>query len=606
MADIIRNPVKYIAELFQTNQWSPKLAIPDGVFAGISHIHAFSIAPLITSDTDPTNYWIVWGGYFDNPVGAGIQVYMDSFLTEVFTPENLLVIEKSFYVDEENAICYMNIPKQPWRYYSEYASVYGNVESTFTTAPKDESNPSDIFYDITRVEPTMEIPSVTTELSDALSGVIVYDTFSISLDNTDGRYDGRDILAYFNTPLQISKAVNNPVHISDFDTIRYGLVSNITVDFEKMEIDATDPFFMMTTEYCRKFSTDEFANLSDSTIGDDMPVGWGVLQGIEPIEVDKDTADPATWIDYIALDKSHITSVEGVYDEDGNSLSYTFYSATGIIRVTSVDGDGEVIEAEYMNVTGKTDCNIGEIITEVLEDNENLTYIEGIWDITETDYYMTIAPDIKFYFDGGTTRDLIEKVLENDLAFLIRKHDGRLTIRRWGETYTNHQLESWVITQKPEKNFEDATDNFCSSARVKYNPFVVDDLFQNSYLNDTSERDIFSRYRRSYLLELETCLSSETDASDLAERALERFGTVRETVEVSLGVNCYDVNLLDTVEIELTINDREFSKYSRWIVKSCDPAQDTLTMEGMLIYNPLTFDGVPATLDGVQFVVEVN
>lgn len=606
MAEIIRNPVKYIAELFQTNQWSPKLAIVDSVYAGYDHIFSFSIAPLKTVDTDPTNYWIVWGGYFDNPVGAGIQVYMDSFLTEVFLPDNLVVTQKSFYIDEENAVCYMNLPKNPWRYFSEYASVYGNVDSTFTTAPKDESNLSDIYYDITRVEPTMDIPELSVELNDCISGVTVYSDFSIKLDNTDGRYDGLDILAYFNTPLQISKSANNPVHISDFDRIRYGLVTDITVESDIMEITATDPFYMMTTEYCRKFSTDEFPNISDSTVGDDIPVGWGVLEGIEPIEVDKDTGDPATWIDYIALDKSHITSVEGVYDEDGNSLSHTFYPATGIIRVTSVDGDGEVIEAEYMDVTGKADCNIGEIATEVLEDNENLTYIEGIWDVTETDRYIAMAPDLSFYFDGGTTKDLLEKLFENDIAFLMRKNDGRLTIRRWGETYTNHQLPSWVITQKPSKNFEDATAYFCSSARVKYKPFYIDELFQNSYLNDENERAIFSRYRRSYLAEFETCLTSADDAEDLADRIMERFGTIRETIECGLGVNTFDVDLLDTVDIEFTVNDREFSKYSRWIVKSCDPGQDTLVMEGLLIFNPLTFDGVPATLDGVQFIVEVN
>lgn len=606
MAAIIRNPVKYIAELFQTNQWPPKLAIQNSVYAGVSHIFSFSIAPLVTEDTDPTNYWIVWGGYFDNPYGYGLQVYMDSFLTEVFLPSNLLVIEKSFYIDEINNICYMNIPKNPWRYFSEYASIYGNVYSTFTTAPKNESNLSDIFYDIVKVEPTMEIPSLENGLNECLGGVTTYDSFTISLDNTDGRYDGRDILAYFNTPLQISKSTENPTHISDFDRIRYGLVTDITVDFEKMEIEATDPFYMMTTEYCRKFTTDEFPNIEDSVVGDDIPVGWGVLEGIEPIEVDKDTADPATWIDYIALDKSHITSVEGVYDEDGNSLSHTFYPATGIIRVTSVDGDGKVIEAEYMNVTGKTDCNIGEIITEILAQNENLTYIEGIWDVTETDAYIAYAPDLSYYFDGGTTKDIIEDVLKNDIAFLIRKNDGRLTIRRWGETYINHQLESWVTTQKPTKNFEDATEYFCSTARVKYKPFYIDDIFQNSYTNDENERDIYARYRRSYTAEFETNLTTATDAEDLADRIMARFGDVRETVEVGLGVNTFDVDLLDTVDIELTVNDREFSKYSRWIVKKCDPGQDVLTMEGILIFNPLTFDGVQATLDGLPFVVEVN
>jgi hypothetical protein len=116
--------MKYIAELFQTNQWSPKLAIANNNFTRQLNIYAFSVQPLVT---DPSNYWIVWGGFFDNPVGAGLQVYMGQFLTEVFLEANLLTTENSFYVDEVDNICYMNIPLNPWRYYTAYSSVYANV-----------------------------------------------------------------------------------------------------------------------------------------------------------------------------------------------------------------------------------------------------------------------------------------------------------------------------------------------------------------------------------------------------------------------------------------------------------------------------------------------
>ena len=605
MADPIRQPMKYIAELFQPNQWSPKLAIADNTYSRQYNIYAFSIAPLVT---DPTNYWIVWGGTFDNPVTGSLQIYMSGFLTEVFLPSNLLVTDNSFYVDDSTNVCYMNLPQNPWRYFTEYASIYGNFLSTFATSPKDETNLSDVYYDNTKIDVRMKVPSMESTLNDVISGVVVYDTFSIQVDNSDGAYDGLNILSYFNTPLQVSKSDSNPQHIYDFDRIRYGIVSDVKVEFNNLTIEAADQLYMMNKEYCKKFNTTDYPNISDSDVNSDIPVGWGVLYGIEPIEVSKDTADPATWIDYIALDPDYITAVSGVYDKDGNSLTHTFTASTGIIRVTSVDGDGEVIEAEYMNVTGKTDCNIAEILTFALEANESLTYIEGIWDLTETNSYLAICPDVSVYFDGGTTKELVETVLKNDMAYLIQKNDGRLTIRRWGETYTNHQIESWTITDKPKKNFEDATKYFCSSVKIDYNQNYNGDYFQNSYLYDTDEREIFGKFRKSYLATFETGLNNSTDALDLSERLIERFGNIRETVELSLGVNTFDINLLDTIEIEIQLGNpaREFSPYSKWIVKGINPGQDEFTVEGIEIYNPLTFDGLPATLDGVQFVINIS
>ena len=603
MSSPLRQNVKYIAELFQSNQWSPTVAIAPNNFSRVNNIFSFSIAPLIT---DSGNYWITWGGYFDNPVGTGVQVYMDKFLTEVFLESNLEVTENSFYIDIPNNICYMNTDKNPWQYLTAYASVYGNPLSTFSTAPKNEDNLSDIYYGGVRAIPRMEIPSLNNAISDSISGINVYNSFNINIDNRDGFFDGVDILNYFNTPLQVSKTSTNAQSIDDFNQIRFGIVEDIKVDFKKIQITAVDQFYMMNKEYCRLFTVDEFPNISDSNLNEKIPVGWGTLYGIEPFEVDKDTADPATWIDYIALDKSHITSVQGVYDKDGNSLTHSFNSTTGVIRVTSVDSGGEVIEAEYMNVTGKTDNSIGEIIIEALAQNENIQYIEGIWDLTETNDYLSYCKNVGFYFEGGTTKELIEQILKNDIAFLIQKNNKLLTIRQWGQIYDEHYFESWLTTQAPKKNFADATKYYCSSARVKYCKNWVNDDFDCSYLNQDSEIDLFSRWRKSYLAEFETDLLTEDDAEDLSDRILQRFGDVRPTLEVGLGVDTFEVNLLDTVIYEPCVNERCFSTWSKWIVKECDPGQDIIKMEGLEKYYPLTFDSAPATLDDVQWIVSVD
>ena len=166
------------------------------------------------------------------------------------------------------------------QYYTAYASVYGNPLSTFSTAPRNEDNLSDIYYGGVRAIPRMEIPSLNNAISDAISGVNVYNSFNINIDNSDGFFDGVDILNYFNTPLQISKTSTNAQSIDEFNQIRFGIVQDIKVDFKKIQITAVDQFYLMNKEYCRKFTRDEFPNIPDSNLNENIPVGWGTLYGI--------------------------------------------------------------------------------------------------------------------------------------------------------------------------------------------------------------------------------------------------------------------------------------------------------------------------------------
>jgi hypothetical protein len=78
---------------------------------------------------------------------------------------------------------------------------------------------------------------------------------------------------------------------------------------------------------------------------------------------------------------------------------------------------------------------------------------------------------------------------------------------------------------------------------------------------------------------------------------LDRFGEVRETIKIGIGLDTFGINLLDTIEYEGYINDREFSEYSTWIVKEADPGQDEIVMEGLEITYLMTFDGEPAKID---------
>lgn len=594
MTDPIREDVKYIAELFKALDYDPRLAIADSEFSREFNIYAFSIAPLVT---DPANYWIAWGGYFDNPTSFGAAILMNSFLVEVFTPGTLKLTNNSFYVDTTNFIIYMNIAFKPWQYFKAFATLSDNTESTFSTAPKNIENPSDIIYGNISAQPRMEVPTLNNKLNDIVSGINVYNSFSIVIDNADGRYDGFDVLNYFNTPLQISKTSTNAQTIEDFERIRFGFVYDIKVSFNTMTIEAVDTFFLMDRDYNRKFTLADYPNLPDGNINKDIPTGWGPLNKVPAFEVDKDTADPPLWADYIFLDPEYITGVTAVYADSGQSLTFAFDSVSGVVQVTSLDDDGEVIEAESADVTGFLDNSIGQIVIKALADNENIPFEAGIWDIAETTEYLALAADVGFYFPGGTTKELITAVLKNDLAFLIQKNTGVLALRQWGQTYETHVIPEWTSTQAPLKNFKDASKFYCSSVTVQSNLNQTAGNYETTYLDNSREQDIFQAFKRSYNAVFETALLSVQDTADFASRLLDRFGKVRETLGVGVGVDTFEIDLLDTVQYEAVINDRDFSDYSIWISKEADPGQDILTLEGLERLDNLTFDGDFASLD---------
>ncbi len=595
---IIQNPIKYVAELFRIlPEFSPIVATATNEFSKVVSIYEFSIEEHPTS-----SYWIDWGGTYDNPEQTyGIQLFFNFFIREVMEPETLLITDNSFYVDTANDIIYLNLPLAPWQYFDALTAAYDNTGSSFATAPKDVNNLSDIFYGGTEVDVRMSVPSLKNKLNDIVSGVRVYNSFQFTVKNDDGKFDDFDVIEYFNTPCRFSKSTELTAEsLLDFNRIRFGLVNDIEVSFDKMTVTAVDQIYTLNNDVCRKFSIDDFGeDIDPDIIDEDVPVGWGTLRDVELIEIRRLSGE---WIEYIALDPTHLTSVQTVYDSDGNvypEVDWTL-NTDGRIVVSGISG-GEVIEAQTADVTGRHDSRVGRIVIDVLSEKENLPYAENIWDVEETNRYLDVCASVGKYFDSGDTKKLIEEVLENDLAFLIQKNSGVLTLRRWGMTYTTHKIPSWAVTKRPGKDFKTSASMYSSSIRILYNRRIEEDVYDKSYIDRSKEIELTEKYRRSRTGVFETDIISDADAVDFASRLIDRFGSLKETLSIGLAYDTFEIDLLDTIQFEGVINNREFSVYSTWIVTEADPGQDEIKIEGDEIYYRLSFDNRPAILDEIFF-----
>jgi hypothetical protein len=268
----------------------------------------------------------------------------------------------------------------------------------------------------------------------------------------------------------------------------------------------------------------------------------------------------------------NIVSVLSVYDDDGVSVTFSFNSSTGIISVPTND-------AKSAKVIGNTNKRIGQIITDLIAKKTSIKYVSSFWDLVETDNYINNSPEINIAFDGGTVQSAIKNALSSDTVFLIQKNDGRFSLREWNKIYNTFNLKSWEITKFPIKDYSDAQKNYLSSCIIQYDYTFSNKTYNSVLLYNNDEAKAEETYNKLVRKEFNTYLINETDAFNLGAKLSDRFSTLRETVQVGIGHDTSEINLLDTVELELNINGRKFSKYTTWIVKEIDPAQDILTLE---------------------------
>jgi hypothetical protein len=509
----------------------------------------------------PSNtYWNDWGGYYDNPVANQIELYINGqYLTRVDTLAECCNLANSFFDEPTAGPVYINLPKHTWL----YDDVLINFRKTisFLSGPKNQNNPSDDIFNNEHWPVRLETPKFTVKLSDVINGLTKYSTFDFTLHNDDGYFDDLEATNFFNAPSYIRKTwKENPIP-DDFITIRYGMVETIKIDDKTMTVSCADIFRTLEEPVCKTVK-DIFP---DAEINQDenLPVIYGTVT-IQLIEINNNNQ---------FIIGENITYVDSVYDKDGVSISFDF--SDGIITSYAPD-------AKYAIVTGNTNNNIGQVTIDLITTKTKMPYSSSFFDLTEINDYISKAPSINIAITDGTVRDAVRDTLLSDMVFLIQKNDGRFTLRQWGEVYNTFNMKNWEITKFPSKNYSDAQKNYFSSCLVYYNYTFFDKEHSNVLLYDENENQAEKTYNKLVRKEFKTYLTDETDAYSLAKKLSDRFSTLRETIQVGVGHDTSEINLLDIVVLELTINGRVFSKRHTWIVKEIDPAQDILTLEPII------------------------
>jgi len=522
-----------------------------------------NIYELDITKNPPASYWTEWGGTYDNFQGTQIELYIRQFLEKVYSWNNLLLTPYSLYV-RNDFIVFVNIPMHPWLY--SLPEVEAQNVNYFLHSALNPEKPTNNLIKGDSVPTKLALPSLTVKLSDNINGITLNQGFSVSLINNDGYFDDEERWNIFNTPLRLKKTLTDKPAYEDFKDIRVGLIENTVTNFEDFQVEAGDRFRTMDNPVCGIITEDTFPGIiiDEKSLNKNIPIVYGRKR----VKLQKLNETM-----YLAAE--YVSQVIGIYDKDGNTLSHTFDSGTGIITTLANNVDNAVI-------VGYTKNKIGDIIKDLVTRKAGIPYLDANWNIDEVERYVETSPRVNFIIESGNIKNAIQNVLKNDVAFFIQRYDGIFTIRKYGTEYATHRIPSWAVTQKPEKTWGTAQENYFSSCIINYDK--DGDAFK-SFLYTERAYEAEDTYRRLVRREFDTDLANESEAVELAEVLSDRYSTMMQTIKVPVGIDTSSFQLLDRVVFDAGINDRKFSKGEIFIVKELDPAQDILTLEEIFMWD---------------------
>lgn len=454
------------------------------------------------------------------------------------------------------------------------------VTHRFSSAVRNPIEPSNATYPDSIGDPILypvrlAVPNMNNKISDSISGTINIAQQSFVIANDNGKYDDVEDLGWFNIPVIVKRSDKDNPTLADFDPAWSGIIDYPDVGEKSVTLKCNNVYRSLTEEVTKVFNTTDYPNLPDNNIDRDVPIAYGPdVMNVPLYQID--TTDPDK---YIAIDPDYLTAVNAVYDANGNSIAFTPPGPSGII---------DAVDAVTADVDGATGNTIGDIITSEIALKSLIAYTSDNWDIVETNEYIVNSALLRFYFPGGTVRQLVDAALKSDNAFLFTKNNGLLTIRQWGRNYNIHVLKNWKIMKFPDKKYREALKYYNSLASIQFEKNISTGVYENQTSSGTNPA--FNKERK---VSYPTDLYVAGEITDLGERMIKRFGTLSEIIPLWAGESTIDINLLDEIQIDVTINGRQFSKKTKWIVREANPGQDILSLEaksGFVI--PTVIDGI--------------
>lgn len=453
------------------------------------------------------------------------------------------------------------------------------------------------YYDNIYYEPRiLSVPQLKKQKDNLFAGILQHTGGNITFINSDGFFE--DIIRdwnIFGQPIRIYAGFDG-LSFSDFRKIHSGIVDDYSHNREQFKINIGDArkFFSRKIPI-NQFSTAEYASLSTDNSGKVKPLAWGNVKNAKLICLNENATVPSTYQFFLAdTEFNTINSVSQVKVDDIvlQSSKYSFVDDTLYISsgqsLTDKSGETVYIADNLTNITASFNSfstnTLGlNVISDVLKNYASISTatIVNNYDSTEWALELADSKQVGIYIAKETEiSNVIKDICVAEDGIFLVLDDGRFTFRHESTNYTiDRTVESDEWLDPPEIDYDRA--EYLTSVKIKYNKNQAKNESE-SYTNTTYESTSYDKYKTYAQKEIDTVLTSTTDAYTKSELVMNRSKDIVATVTRKLKQQHIDLEIMDVIQAEHSRQSETIKQWAKYrligISKDLNSAENTWTM----------------------------
>lgn len=403
------------------------------------------------------------------------------------------------------------------------------------------------------------VPSISRSRDPVFFGKVSFDSGTVAVDNTDGRFDDyAEQNNVFGGAARLRLGFDESPY-SEYRIVYKGFAENISIGRDRMSVVVQDNRKKLQRSVgTSTFNLTSHPDIDPDNLGRALPLAYGTLRNI-PCVVTNELEDPGTtptWTVQIADPVHSIDAITTVY-VDGVAVTPASKNLTTATAILS-NGDfaaGKTVTADitgYETSGGVVVSNALDVIKDLIVSFFEERYTGEAFDTVRWDAQTLLAKDVALFVSDATpVISLIEQVCDSIFGSFLVTDDGRYSFQIYNDpgassvTLRLADLLEWsAVDYDPSE--------VLTSTEVAYHRDWASGKFRR--LRDVSQEAALLGtvpIRREGTFE--TLLTTGPDAQSFSDTVLELSGKVRPTTRVSckLTAPALSAAVGDFINVEL-------------------------------------------------------
>lgn len=555
---------------------------------------------VVTDDNSNTGYYS-----YNNLIRYNVQsVNVDSVqLLNVDSIADLLTQDGAFYYDASTTKIYIA--------FTGWEPPLGKQIYISATVGFCYNTDTDVYFNDNYYDPRVDsILSIKKSKDPLFYGILKFDSGTVKLINEDGEFDDWRSRNLYRQACRVLVGESGDTY-SQYHKVFTGIIGNDSRSWSDISIKVEDVRAGLSTPVpYNKLTKTEYPNLSDSNVDKMIPLAYGSIKNAPAFCTNEDeSGSPLTYTfkfcdtEFNAATALTYVFIEGVALSSGdiNSIDLT----TGTFTLTSA-----VLNDRFSDVTcdftGANITNGVDIIKNLMLNYANVSYIDELWNLTETAAAQALSRSTSLYLkEQVKLSKAIEQVCIDCDALFFAKDNGLYTVRIYDANRTPAKTiysDEWLSEPQIDNN----ADEFLTSCIINYNKDWTNDKYY-SYEETSYIDTVFDIYKSKQSKTIETGLMTEAAAILKAQTIMDRSQLVQDVVKRSVPFTHYDLEIMDFVICDPRARVGATETPAIWEViginKNLTNYSIELTLQYIKTYTPVVTT-YSAFFDGTDYITD--